>query len=256
MSYCCQLGSRCCNEEAHFYQQGGDREAGLTVRLEPDTHGLLLGELSKSDCGRVFPKQYASKDYRDKFDAFIAATELVASPACVLSVEDKRALVQSKIDALPSVRREDTKGLRIDVALENETTGVSAHVSDAILIPDPFKLDPSPTLIDRCAAKISKYSRLVAVARKQAVEKKRRQAPRFMAIAVSDYGELAPMAADLCEWLVQQFRLKCEQEGKRADGVGPLERVRDFRRKLYTRIQFAVAAGCGEMMLRAGQAWG
>ena len=94
------------------------------------------------------------------------------------------------------------------------------------------------------------------VARKQAAEKKRKQAPRFMAIAVSDYGELAPMAADLCEWLVQQFRLKCEQEGKRADGVTPLDRVRDFRRKLYTRIQFAVAAGCGEMMLRAGQAWG
>ena len=66
------------------------RDAGLTVRAEPDTHSLLLGELSKSDCRRIFPKQYASKDYRDKFDAFIAATELVASPTCVLSVEAKR----------------------------------------------------------------------------------------------------------------------------------------------------------------------
>ena len=97
---------------------------------------------------------------------------------------------------------------------------------------------------------------MVAVARKQAAEKKTKQAPRFVAIAVSDYGELSPMATDLCEWLVQQFRLKCEREGKRADGVSSLDRVRDFRRKLYTRIQFAVAAGCGEMMLRAGQAWG
>ena len=224
------------------------RDAGLTVRAEPDTHSLLLGELSKSDCRRIFPKQYASKDYRDKFDAFIAATELVASPSCELSVEAKRTLVQSKIDALPSVRREDTKGLRIDIALENEATGetvwgdvtsvhpgaesyadqelkslctrqIAAHVSDAILVPDPFKLDPSPTLINRCAAKISKYSRLVVVARKQAAEKKRKQAPRFVAIAVSDYGELSPMATDLCEWIVQQFRLKCEREGKRADGV-------------------------------------
>ena len=93
------------------------------MRTEPDTHSLLLGELSKSDCRRIFPKQYASKDYRDKFDAFIAATELVASPSCELSVEARRALVQSKIDALPSVRREDTQGLRIDIALENETTG-------------------------------------------------------------------------------------------------------------------------------------
>ena len=85
---------------------------------------------------------------------------------------------------------------------------IVAHVSDAILVPDPFKLDPSPSLIDRSAAKISKYSRLLVVGRKQAVEKKRKQAPRFTAIAVSDYGELAPMATDLCEWLVQQFRLK------------------------------------------------
>ena len=73
---------------------------------------------------------------------------------------------------------------------------------------------------------------------------------------MSDYGELAPMVSDLCEWLVQQFRLKCEHEGKRIDGVTPLDRVRDFRRNLSTRIQFAVAAGCGEMMIRAGQAWG
>ena len=94
------------------------KEAGLSVRVEPDTHSLLLGELSKADCRRIFPKQYASKDYRDKFDAFIAATELVASPSCELSVEAKRTLVQSKIDSLPSVRREVS-----DVALENETTG-------------------------------------------------------------------------------------------------------------------------------------
>ena len=209
----------------------------------------------------------------------------MASPACELSVEAKRAFVQTKIDALPSVSREDTKGLRIDIALENETTGetvwgdvtsvhpgsesyadhelkslctrqIAAVVSDAILVPDPFKLDPSPNLIDRCTAKISKYSRLVVVARKQAADKKRKQAPRFAAIAVSDYGELAPMSTELCEWLVQQFRLKCEHEGKRADGVLPLDRVRAFRLKLYTRIQFAVVTGCGEMMLRVGQAWG
>jgi hypothetical protein len=52
------------------------------------------------------------------------------------------------------------------------------------------------------------------------------------------------------------FRDKCEQEGKRSDGIDPLDRVREFRRALYTRIQFAVAAGCGEMLVRAGQAWG
>jgi hypothetical protein len=214
------------------------KEAGLTVRVEPDTHGLLLGEFSKSDCKRVFPK-HVSANYRDKFDEVIAATKLVASPTCELSDEAKRELVRSKVDALPAVKRDDVTGLRVDISLENEVTGetvwgdvtavhtgaesyqdkeikslcarqISSHVSDTILVPDPFKLDPSPLLVERTAAKISKYSRLVLVGKKQAVEKKRKQAPRFMAIAVSDYGELAPMAVDLMEWLVQQFRLKCE----------------------------------------------
>ena len=94
------------------------------------------------------------------------------------------------------------------------------------------------------------------VGKKQAREKKRKQAPHFAAIAVSDYGEVAPMAADLMEWLVQQFRLKCEQAGKRADGIPPLDLVRGFRRKLYAGVQFAIAAGCGEMLCHAGRAWG
>jgi len=126
---------------------------------------------------------------------------------------------------------------------------IASQVSEAILVPDPFKLD-------RTQAKISKYSRLGLVGKKQATEKKRKQAPHFAAFAVSDYGELAPMAADLMEWIVHQFRLKCEQAGKCMDGVSPLDLVRDFRRRLYTGVQFALVAGCGDMICRAGQAWG
>ena len=254
------------------------------MRVEPDTYSLLLGEFSKSDCRRIFPK-YVSAIFRERFDEVIAATELVASPNCELSTEAKRALVQSKVDALPKIKRDDVTGLRVDIALENETTGetvwadvtvvhtgaesyqdkelkslcarqISSQVSETILVPDPFKLDPSPLLVDRSQAKISKYSRLVHVGKKQALEKKRKQAPRFTAFAVSDYGETAPMATDLMEWLVQQFRNKCERDGKQADGVSPLDRVRVFRRKLYTGVQFALASGCGEMLCRAGQAWG
>jgi len=260
------------------------KDTGLNVRVEPDTHSLLLGEFSKSDCRRIFPKQ-VSKNYRERFDEVVAAADFVASTACSLPDEAKRALVQAKVDALPEVKRDDVTGLRIDISLENETTGetwwgdvtavhtgaesyqdrelkslvsrrIAAQVSESLVVPDPFKLDPSPLLVDRTAAKISKYSRLVHVGKKQATEKKRKQAPHFAAFAVSDYGEVAPMAADLLEWIVNQFRLKCEQAGKRSDGLKPLDQVRDFRRKLYTGVQFAIAAGCGEMICRAGQAWG
>jgi hypothetical protein len=37
------------------------QQAGLTARVEPDTHSLLLGEFSKVDCRRVFPKAEGSK---------------------------------------------------------------------------------------------------------------------------------------------------------------------------------------------------
>ena len=35
-------------------------EAGLAVRVEPQTYDLLLGEFSRADCRRIFPK-YASR---------------------------------------------------------------------------------------------------------------------------------------------------------------------------------------------------
>jgi len=66
---------------------------------------------------------------------------------------------------------------------------------------------------------------------------------------------MAPAAGDLQEWLVNQYKVKCEQAGKRADGCKPADLVRDFRHRLRIGVQMAVAAGCGEMLCRAGQAW-
>ena len=260
------------------------KEAGLRVNVEPDTHGLLLGEFSKSACRRIFPRN-VSKVYRGMFNAVMNAIELVASPACAMDEAAKYAYVQTRIDALPSVKKEDTTGLRIDVSIENEVTGetrwvdvtavhtgspsyqdkelktirnrqITAQVSSKMLVPDPLKLDPSPTLVERTTAKNEKYARLLLVARKQTVEKKRKQVPVFSTFAVSDYGELAPVATDLLEWLVQQFRLSCEKAGRRSDGCKPLELTRSFRRRLYIGVQLALVAGFGEMLCRAGQAWG
>ena len=84
-----------------------------------------------------------------------------------------------------------------------------------------LKSDPSPALVERTTMKNAKYSRLLLVAKKQAAEKKRKQVPSFCTFAVSDYGEMSPAAVDLQEWLVNQFKIKCEQAGKRADGCKP-----------------------------------
>ena len=62
-------------------------EAGLAVRTEPDTHSLLIGEFSKADCRRIFPKY--SKLYQEKFQAVINALELISSPACIFLIISK-----------------------------------------------------------------------------------------------------------------------------------------------------------------------
>ena len=47
-----------------------------------------------------------------------------------------------------------------------------------------------------------------------------------------------------------------EKAGARADGVNPLEIVREFKHKLRVGIQMAIAAGSGEMFHSAGQPFG
>lgn len=258
------------------------KEAGLRISVEPDTFGLLLGEFSKAECRRIFPK-CATKLYKERFLSVLQAVEFVASPSCTLDAAAKQAYVQLRIDALPAPKRDDTTGLRIDLSLEDEATGearwvdvtavhtgaesyrdkelkallarqLTAGISSSLAAPDPFKADPSPTLVERTTTKSEKYSRLVLVAKKQAVELKRRQAPTFNTFAVSDYGELSPSAVDLVDWLVSHYRAKCTAE-PRVDGCKPLELVRDFRYRIRLGLQLALVAGCGEMLYRAGQRW-
>jgi hypothetical protein len=246
---------------------------------------LLLGEFSKAECRRIFPKRVNLR-YREKFNAVMNAIDLVASPSCTMSESAKYSYVQARVDELPVPKHDDATGLRIDVAIENEQTGetkwidatavhtgaesyrskelkalqdrqIAAQLASSLSLPDPLRAseNPSPILVERTTAKFEKYSKLLQVAKKQAAEKKRKQAPTFCTFAVSDYGELAPAAADLVEWLTNQFRSKLENEGKRADGCKPLDLVRDFRHRLRIGIQLAIATGCGEMLCRAGRAW-
>jgi hypothetical protein len=259
------------------------QEAGLSTRCEPDTHSLLLGEFSKADCRRVFPKAI-SKAYKAGFDKVTQAADFIASASCSLSPEEKQNLIQSQIDLLP-IHQGDVTGLRIDICLENPETGetkwvdttavhttclsyqdkelkaiakrnLSTAVSDLHRLPDALQFDPSPTLLDRETEKVEKYSRLIMVAKKQHIDGKRTSVPTFAPFVVSDFGELAPAAVDLQEWIVDQFRRKCIKHGTRADGCSTLELVRQFRHKFKVSVQFAMAAGLGAMIQAAGQPWG
>ena len=130
---------------------------------------------------------------------------------------------------------------------------LSTAVANSNSLPDALQYDPSPTLLDREAKKVEKYSRLVLMANNTG---KRSSLPSFAPFVVSDFGELSPAAADLQEWIVEQFRRKCVKQGARANGTSTSDLVRQFRHKFKVGIQFAMAAGLGAMIQAAGQPWG
>ena len=63
--------------------------AGLTPRVEPDTHSLLLGEFAKADCRRVFPKA-DSKAYKVAFEAVSKAIDTTSSLRCTYPVKKSK----------------------------------------------------------------------------------------------------------------------------------------------------------------------
>ena len=98
------------------------KEAGLETRKEPDTYSLLLGEFSKKECQRVFPKR-VDKAYKAGFEALSQAVDFTSSADCALTLEQKQSYIQNKIDKLPVLAKDDAAGLRIDASLTNPETG-------------------------------------------------------------------------------------------------------------------------------------
>jgi hypothetical protein len=260
------------------------KEAGLETRKEPDTYSLLLGEFSKKECQRVFPKR-VDKAYKTSFESLSQAVNLTSSVDCTLSPEQKQILIQTQLDKLPVLAKDDAAGLRIDLSLTDTETGetlwidvaavhtsspsyiqgelkaitkrqLSTAAAELYKLPDVLLGDPSPVLIKRQNEKIEKYSRLLMVAKKQHQERKRTTIPKFVPFVVSDSGELSPAAYEVQEWLVEQYRRKSLKSKDRSDGCTTTELVHRFRHKLKIGVQEAVAAGLGAMILSAGQPWG
>ena len=252
------------------------KEAGLIAKSEPDSHSLLLGEFSKQDCRRLFPKQ-ASKKYKVAFDQLVRAFDTVSAPQCTLSKTEKDSLLRQCLDAMPPLAGADAVGLRIDLSLESLETGeikwvdvAGVHttansyiereieivfkrrlaMSEHLAQRNPrqsLKVDLSPTVVEKAKAKSDKYSRLLLVARKQLHEGKRPIMPVFCPFIVSDFGEMGADAENLQEWIISEYRRKCKAMGT-ADGIPIEEKVRRFRRQFKMGIQLALASGLGQMI--------
>jgi len=75
-----------------------------------------------------------------------------------------------------------------------QARNISTSSATALAATDVLKFQSSPILLERTTAKNEKYSRLLWIAKKQAQQKKRKQAPQFSTFCVSDFGELSPSA--------------------------------------------------------------
>ena len=96
----------------------------------------------------------------------------------------------------------------------------------------------------------------MTAAKQQHADGKRASKPTFSPFIVSDFGEMAPAATDLQEWIVEQYRIKLKKQGRRADGCSSSDLVRQFRHKFKVGVQLAIASGLGAMIQAAGQPWG
>ena len=125
---------------------------------------------------------------------------------------------------------------------------LNTALSDMHMLPKACDRVPSPSLLDREYDKSSKYGRLVMIAAKQHLDGKRSTLPTFVPFVVSDFGELAPAAIDLQEWIVNQYRVRCLRLGRRADGCSTDDLVRNFRHRFKIGVQMAIATGLGAMI--------
>jgi hypothetical protein len=105
--------------------------AGLKVLCEPPTHSLLLGQFSEVNCRRIFPK-YASKDYTSRFTNLLAAVDMCSNNPDLTSLQ-KQSVLTEHIEALPALKDSDTTGLRLDISLEDVTSG-EAYWIDATAV--------------------------------------------------------------------------------------------------------------------------
>jgi hypothetical protein len=252
----------------------------MEVMNEPETHTLLLHEFTKAECRAIFPKRLPPA-YAEAYHNLVQARLRVTNPACTIPPGERAAYLQQFKDRLPVVHKEDMVGLRIDLSLKDasngetkwlDVTSVNAAAESYLNEEHTYLTDrkqslellresklptlptrPSPALVRREKLKVSKYARLVDLARKQYEEGTRESAPHFLPIAVSTTGDLGPETMTLTQWMAQRYRAKLSVDGQRADGVTTRELMDDYKHRLMVGMMFAQAAGQGEMIAHAGR---
>lgn len=251
----------------------------MEAQVEPDTYGLLLADVPKEVCRHLFPRRPPT-DYKQQFEQLAAAQaellEASSPPQRLAAVEQ----VQRSLQALPGPT--ELRGLRIDVAIHDPTTGMdywvdtsTVHTSSVSHLPvelkawrtrrqaanvaaeqncvDTLEMEPSPSVVKREQQKKTKYAILMSLAQRQIIEHKRQTLPALSPFVLTDNGEIGPAANTLQEQIVEAFRRRPRSQ---MDGITTAQRVMAFRQKFRNEIVMALAAGLGAMACNAGVPWG
>ena len=224
------------------------REAGMEARLEPDTYGLLLGDVPKEICKHLFPRTPPGV-YRQQFADLAAAQAQLTQVSTVAQRDAAVKEVKQALQALPEST--ELRGLRVDVAIHDPATGAdhwvdtsTVHTSSLAYLPaelnalkarrqaalvaaqqhspDPLEFQPSPSVIKREQEKIAKYAILTTMAQKQITEHKRQTAPVLHPFVLTDNGEFGPAADALQEVIVEAYK---RQPYHRLDGITLAQRA-------------------------------
>jgi hypothetical protein len=272
------LGARHTGQKRVVYFHG--RLAGVQAEMEPDTKAVLLNQYTAKQCRAIAPKQPTNAQ---KLAAEDLTKHLGGKDPMRTETKDEERITEQKFRQLASLAKPYQKfvGQRVDVWLRDYRTGEEALVDTTATHPNceslrelEFKrvienvaagMNPASRSEAKqkkrfegravqCATKRKHtlYAPLMTLASKQAVDGRRKKAPRFFAAACSTLGEWGQDMFALQEWLVHAYALKLEEEGPQDDGSSIAKLTAAFRNSFRNCMYVAVASGVARQLLESG----
>ena len=241
--------------------------------VEPQTHDVLLGQFSKAQCRKLFPKR-PSKERAAEIKKVVDELDEVSKlpEGTARTSRYQAACATARMDELNTANiKEEKKAVRLDVQLQHGTDellidGTIVHsltktnkqaeakrTWERLLSSIGSVKDKPAAAIDRArAAKFQTYNPLIYVVKKQVVDGRRRKEPQFTPAAVTTFGELGPGCVVVQEWLAMRYKAHLMRAGDRADRRKPSQLTGMFRADFRMALLMVAARRAAAVQQGAG----